>query len=123
MTAISAGWGKEDDCVMVRLYLPRRPDLVTQQANVTIHARPLAPAVDAIKDLMVGVHLAAMTEAMSFCEYLCIDTGLMFDIVSSAAGASAIFLETFADMQKGAWKLRSITDVEKIEARLVSTVH
>ncbi|KAK3171330.1 hypothetical protein OEA41_003414 [Lepraria neglecta] len=122
LTAISAGWGKEDDCVMTRLYLPGRPELVMQRAKAIDDTRSTDLTVDDIKDLMGGVHLAAMAEAMSFCEHLGIDTNLMYDIVSNAAGASAIFLKTFADMQKGNWKLRSVASVEEIRDRLVSII-
>lgn len=122
LTAISAGWGKKDDCVMTRLYLPGRPELVMQRAKAIDDTRSTDLTVDNIKDLMVGVHLAAMAEAMSFCEHLGIDTNLMYDIVSNAAGASAIFLKTFVDMQKGNWKLRSVVSVEEIRDRLVSII-
>ena len=121
MTGISAGWGKEDDCVMVRLYLPGRPNLVAEQAGSPFegHQSPLVSAVD-IKNLMVGVHLAAMSEAMSFCEVLGIDTTLMFDIVSNAAGASTVFLKYFEPMQQGKWSLKSIPGIKSIRDNLVS---
>ena len=120
MTAISAGWGKEDDCVLTRLYLSRHPDLVAQQAGSFKCSE--APAISAsdIRDLMIGVHLAALSEAMAFCERLGIDTDLMFDIVSNAAGASAVFPKAFKDMQKGQWSLRSVDHVEEIRDALVS---
>ena len=120
LTAVSAGWGKEDDCVLTRLYLPGRPDLIIQNAKASNATQPTDLTVEDIKDLMVGVHLAGMAEAMLFCEHLGIDTDLMYDIVSNAAGASAIFSKTSADVQKGNWELRSISGAEKIRDRLVS---
>ncbi|KAL8684385.1 MAG: hypothetical protein Q9218_008314, partial [Villophora microphyllina] len=72
-------------------------------------------------DLMIGVHLAAVAEAMSFCERLGIDTDLMFDIVSNAAGASRMFVKAFGAMQKGGWKLGSAPDAEGVRGRLVSS--
>ena len=76
-----------------------------------------------IECLMVAVHLAVMTEAMSFCEHLSIDTDLMFDIISNAAGSSAIFVKTFKDMQKENWSLRSVKGVERIREGLVSLLN
>ena len=119
ITGISAGWGKEDDCATVRLYLPGRPELVVQQAGSFESSQTSIISVNDIKSLLVGVHLASMTEAMSFCERFAIDTDLMFDIVSNAAGASAVFLKWFSVMQKGKWSLRSIPGVEEIRDSLV----
>ncbi|KAL8684202.1 MAG: hypothetical protein Q9218_008382, partial [Villophora microphyllina] len=82
LTSISAGLGKEDDCVTVRLYLPTQPKLVADQAGKPHTNNPPSTSVtlETIQDLMIGVHLAAVAEAMSFCERLGIDTDLMFDI-------------------------------------------
>ena len=119
MSGISAGWGKEDDCVLVRLYLPGQPDLVTQQAKQTNERREFTLSLNDIADLMVGVHLAAMAEAMSFCEYLKIDPNLMFDVVSNAAGASSIFLQAFSSMQGANWRLKALDTSALIRTRLV----
>jgi len=123
MTGISAGWGKEDDCVLARLYLPGQPDLVTQQARSFESPQISAVTISDIKNLMIGVHLAAMSEAMSFCEHLGIDSNLMFDIVSNAAGASAIFLKAFEPMRHGNWSLRAAPEVNEIRDGLVSLIH
>lgn len=56
-----------------------------------------------------------MTEVMSFYEYLGIDTDLNFVIVSHAAGASAIFVKTLQDMDKGQWPLRSMAGITEIK--------
>jgi 3-hydroxyisobutyrate dehydrogenase len=121
MTGISAGWGKEDDCVMVRLYLPGRGDLVAKQAGLATDVNPTSPiTVETIKDLMLGVHLAAVAEAMKFSEHLGLDTDLVYDIVTNAAGASAAFLMSFEEMRKGAWSLKAVAGVDGIRDRLVS---
>jgi 3-hydroxyisobutyrate dehydrogenase len=124
MTGISAGWGKEDDCVMVRLYLPGRGDLVAKQAGVATDVNPTSPiTVETIKDLMLGVHLAAVAEAMKFSEHLGLDTDLVYHIVTNAAGASAAFLMGFGEMRKGAWSLKAVAGVDGIRDRLVSFVN
>lgn len=120
MAGISSGWGKEDDCVMVRMYLPGRPALVSQQVNATPEAKFGPFAISDIEDLLVGVHLAVMSEAMTFCERLGIGVELMFDIVSNAAGSSAVFVKTFDDLRTGGWSLKAVHDVERIQNRLVS---
>ena len=120
MAGISSGWGKEDDCVMVRLYLPEKPTLVHQQVKATPEAKPGPFAISDIEDLLIGVHLAVMSEAMTFCERLGIDVELMFDIVSNAAGSSAVFVKEFADLRMGGWSLKGVHDVERIQNRLVS---
>ena len=122
LTGISAGWGTEDDCVMVRLYLPGRGDLVAKQAGIAnTDASPTSSiTIETIKDLMVGVHLAAVAEAMKFSDHLGLDTDLVYDIVSNAAGASAAFMMGFKEMRKGAWSLKAVTGVDGIRDRLVS---
>ncbi|KAL8968066.1 MAG: hypothetical protein Q9197_005081, partial [Variospora fuerteventurae] len=80
LTAIAAGWGAEDDCVLTRLYLPSQPDLVAPQAgHSSSPSSPSSPpriSLQMIEDLMIGVHLAGMVEAMSFCARLGVDEGL-----------------------------------------------
>lgn len=120
LSAIGAGWGAEDDCVVVRLYLPGRPRLVTERAGKASEGS-LDPTstinVDDITDLMVGVHLAAMSEAMAFCETLGVDSALMYDIVSNAAGASNVFGKYFGRMRERGWGLKGL---EGVRERLVS---
>ena len=120
MAAISSGWGKGDDWVMVRLYLPGRPNITSQQVKAIPEANSGQFAIGDIEDLLIGVHLAVMSEAMTFCERLGIDVDLMFDIVSNAAGSSAVFVKTFSDLRTGAWSLKAVHDVERIRNRLVS---
>lgn len=121
MTSISAGWGREDDCVLVRLYLPSGPpDLVSQLSDGSKSFEAKSPLlVDDIKDLMIGVHLAAMSEAMSFSEHLGLDSDLMYDVVSNAAGASSVFVKSFSDMRAAKWSLKGVADIEQIRTKLV----
>ena len=119
-TAISAGWGKEDDCVMTRLYLPNRPDLVTEQAKSSKPSESPQLQFDDIKYLLIGVHLAVISEAMSFCEKLGIDTDIVFDIVSNAAGSSTMFVDSFKYMQKKNWSLGAVPNANIVRYQLVS---
>ncbi|KAL8808274.1 MAG: hypothetical protein Q9200_004341, partial [Gallowayella weberi] len=117
LSAISAGWGSEDDCVLVRLYLPpSQPDLVARQAgsslsNPSANASTKSPhniTWETIRDIMLGVHIVSVTEAMSFCEHLGIDAALMYDIVSHAAGTSQGFEGAFNGMKKKKWGIKGI---------------
>ena len=119
-TAISAGWGKEDDCVMTRLYLPNRPDLVMEQVKSSNASESPQLQFHNIKFLLIGVHAAVISEAMSFCEKLGIDTNIMFDIVSNAAGSSIMFTRWFKDMQKAKWSLRAVPNANLVAYQLVS---
>ena len=120
MAGISSGWGNEDDCAMVRLYLPQSADLVHELVNAPQSTKASAITTNDIRSLMVGVHLATISEAMSFCERLGIDIDLMFDIISNAAGVSDIFLKSFADMRRGAWSLKAVQGIDRIYNQLVS---
>ena len=119
-TAISAGWGKEDDCVMTRLYLPSRPELVTEQVKSSKASKPPHLQFHDIKFLLIGVHVAVISEAMAFCEKLGIDADIMFDIVNNAAGSSAMFAASFKDMQRENWSLGEFPYVHLVRDKLVS---
>lgn len=127
--AMSAGWAAEDDWVVVRLYLPGRPDLVRERAGTKAVREDVGAArgdvgvcAHDIQDLMVGVHLAAMSEAMAFCEKLGIDTELMYDIVSNAAGASKVFDKYFRPMKEAGWGLKGLRGVEEVRNSLMKAV-
>ena len=120
MTAISAGWGKEDDYVMTRLYLPNRSDLVIEQIKASKASEPPQFKFQDIEYLLIGVHVAVISEAMSFCETLGIDTDIMFDIVSNAAGSSVMFTRSFKDMQNKNWSLGGVPHAARVRDRLVS---
>ncbi|KAK4691413.1 hypothetical protein P7C71_g5582, partial [Lecanoromycetidae sp. Uapishka_2] len=120
--ALSAGWGTENDCALVRLYLPGRENLVEHEAKPFHYSESPPIEVEDIRNMMIGVHLVATTEAMSFCDHLGIESALMFDIVSHAAGATAIFLKTYSELQKGHWSLKSVTGIEEIRDNLMAAV-
>ena len=102
------------------MYLPNRPDLVTEQAKQSKTSEPPQLYFDNIEILLMGVHVAVISEAMSFCEKLGIDTGIMFDIVSNAAGSSEIFKSSFKNMQKAKWSLWAGPYANKLGEYLVS---
>ena len=109
---LGKGWGGEDDGVAVRLYLPdEKPELVRERAGKAVKEEGVEASVSDIVDLLVGVHFAAMSEAMTFSAHLAMDVDLMCDIVKNAAGGSAVF-EKYSDrMKEGGWRLNGLGDV------------
>lgn len=122
MTSISAGWGKEDDSILVRLYLPGEPDLVSRLATPSVNIGETLLSVGDVADLMVGVHLAVIIEAMSFCLHLGIDSNMMLDVVSNAAGASSVFVKLFSKLQEANWSIKKVDGTEQIRARLANAI-
>ena len=120
--AISTGYTNDNDCVLVRLYLPQQQNLVEEQAKAKESGDKPLVSVDDIKNLMVAVHLVATIEAMAFCEHLGIELDLMYDIVLNAAGASAVFEKYFKDLKKARWSLKGVSGVEAIREELVSSM-
>ncbi|KAI4222027.1 MAG: hypothetical protein L6R36_006449, partial [Xanthoria steineri] len=121
LSALTHGWGSEDDCVLVRLYLPpSQPHLIATQAghpssnpyqhhNVTW---------ETIRDIMTAVHMAAITEAMAFCQFLDVDVELMYDIVVNAAGNSKVFGEFFEGMRGKGWRVEGVERGGEVVGRL-----
>ncbi|KAL8910295.1 MAG: hypothetical protein Q9171_004418 [Xanthocarpia ochracea] len=127
LSAITNSWGPEDDCVLVRLYLPTsHGDLVATQAGTSSSSKSSSlnhnVTWETIRDIMMAVHVAATTEAMSFCEYLDIDEALMYDIVSHAAGTSRMFEDSFLRMKRKRWGVGELEDAKKIMERLAKAV-
>lgn len=75
-----------------------------------------------ITDLMVGVYLATLSEAMVFCERLDIEAELMYDVVTNAAGASEVFEKYFGQMREVGWSFQGVKGAEEVRDRLVSAV-
>lgn len=96
-SVINAGYGSEDDCTTLRLYLPGRLDAVVEHRIQVRSEYPptlgsaLAITTSTVKDILRGIHLAAAAEAMSFARELDLDLRVFRDFVKDAAGASVMF--------------------------------
>lgn len=104
----------------MRLYLPGKGDLAVKQTHSSSDSKSNSITVDTIKDLLIGVHLVGMIEAMSFCDRLGIDPSLMHGIVLNAAGASNTFREAYTPAQRGNWSLKEVPGAKEIRDKLVS---
>ena len=64
--------------------------------------------------------MAAITEAMAFCQFLDVDVELMYDIVANAAGNSKVFGEFFEGMRGKGWRVEGFERGGEVVGRLVS---
>lgn len=122
IACIHAGWAKDDDSTSWRLYLPRYPEDTIHQMTKetqTLVPRNGAITIQDIIDIFVGVHLATSAEAMGFTEAVGMDTGVMYDIISKAAGSNWQFVEHVPRMKKPTWSLRDVPAAEAVSLRLV----
>ncbi|KAM0794826.1 hypothetical protein BDR22DRAFT_967443 [Usnea florida] len=109
---LGKGWGGEDDVVAVRLYLPdEKPSLVRDRAGNAVKEEKAVVSVSDIVDLLIGVHFATISEAMTFSERLAMDVDLMCDIVKNAAGGSAVFEKYSGRLKERGWRLTGLEDV------------
>ncbi|CAM1501032.1 Fc.00g101940.m01.CDS01 [Cosmosporella sp. VM-42] len=121
IAAINAGWAKDDDSTIWRLYLPGYPDDVMHQLtkeNRFTLPRNESISVQDIIDIFSGGHLAAATEGMGFTEAVGLDTDVMYDIISQAAGSNTQFVDQVPKMKKPTWSLRDLPAAKSICERL-----
>lgn len=71
---------------------------------------------------MIAVHMAAITEAMRFCEVVDVDVELMYDIVANAAGNSKVFAGCFQGMKGKGWRVEGVEGGGEVVGRLVSLI-
>lgn len=123
LSGVHAGWSKDDDSTLPRLYLQGHPsDLIYQQTKVTL-SHPEAETqitTQTIIDLFTGIYLAASAEAMGFTEAVGLDTNTMYSIISEAAGSSAQFVHAVPQMRKPSWSVADVPSAKAIAGRLVS---
>ena len=72
-----------------------------------------------IIDIFIGGHLAATAEAMGFTEAVGLDTNVMYDIISKAAGSNTQFVENVPKMKKPTWSLKDVSAAEEVAQKLV----
>ncbi|CZR58107.1 related to 3-hydroxyisobutyrate dehydrogenase, mitochondrial precursor [Phialocephala subalpina] len=109
-SSVSAGLGLVDDANLVGLYLPQDPTAVLKLAS---SAESLSiEKLKLVEKAMAGVHLAAAAEAMCLGAKVGLDSKTMFAIISTAAGASKMFVEKAPMWLSGEWTSgKTIDDV------------
>lgn len=122
---INAGMLRDDDAKTVQLFLPKsQGDLVAKcvdaDANMSSNH---GISKDTIVDLLNGIHLASSVEGMAFCQKLGIDEKVMCEIISKAAGWSAIYTKYIPGMlEKKVWSLSACNEAEQIRSKLAAAV-
>ncbi|KAK9361715.1 6-phosphogluconate dehydrogenase [Lipomyces starkeyi] len=120
-TGTRAGFTKDDDAGLVRLYLPSdKKDLVGQLTeSATTSAGDADIAVETIIDLFAGVHLASARECMAFAKHVGMDLILLEDIINKGAGASAMFEIAVPQMlSSGILSLKSVKEAVEVRDKL-----
>lgn len=67
--------------------------------------------VKMVNQLLVGIHIATACEAMALAATAGLDTKVVFDIISNAAGSSWAFVNRVPHMLEGCWESRSALDI------------
>lgn len=125
LRGVQAGFLRDDDAKLVQLYLPKsKGDLVSQCTNADVKmASSHQVSKDTIVDLLSGIHLAASVEGMAFCQKLGVDTKVMYEIISKAAGWNAMFTTAIPGMlQKDSWTLAECKEAEEVGKKLQEAV-
>lgn len=119
---IHAGWARDDDSTLWRLYLPgHSEDAIYQQ---TLPSRPITRhknvEIQDIADIFAGVHLATSAEAMRFVHAVGLDADLMYEIICNAAGSNAQFVQSVPQMNNDPISLKDADGSAGVCDRLVS---
>jgi 3-hydroxyisobutyrate dehydrogenase len=127
ITGCHAGFTKEDDAGLVRLYLPAdKHELVgnlATEASSTNTTGKGGITIDTIIDIMAGVNLASTLECLTFAKHVGLDIDLLGDIVIKGAGSSAMFESALRSMLKaGSLALTSVPGAGAIRDRLESAL-
>lgn len=99
---ISAGFGPIDDSALASVYLPKDPGLVLKQASASSTSEKDAK-LQLVIQAMAGVHLVAAAEAMSLGAKVGLEAEKLYEIISTAAGASRMFVDRAPQMLSGKW--------------------
>jgi 3-hydroxyisobutyrate dehydrogenase len=111
-SGVSAGLGLVDDAGLVAVYLPKDPTLVLKLASSETPLSKNDPKLKLVKQLMAGVNLAAAAEAMSLGVKVGLDTEKLYEIISTAAGTSAMFVDRTPQLLSGKWtSKKTVNDV------------
>jgi len=125
LRGVQAGFLRDDDAKLVQLYLPKdKGDLVATSASADIKMNSnYQISKDTINDLLSGIHLAASVEGMAFCKKLGVDSKIMYEIISKAAGWNAMFTTSLSDLlEKDTWTLAESAHAKEVGAKLAEAV-
>jgi 3-hydroxyisobutyrate dehydrogenase len=111
-TGVSSGFGLEDDSRLTKVYFPKDPTLVLKQTSAAGEITEDDQRLRLVRQAMAGVHLAAAAEAMSLGAKVGLDTQKLYEIISTAAGTSWMFVDRAPQMLSGRWtSKKTVNDV------------
>lgn len=125
LQGVQAGLLKEDDAALVQLYLPQsQGDLVGQMTKADVNMKASHKvSKDTIVDLLAGIHLAASVEGMAFCKHLGMSRKTLHEIISKAAGWSAMFDKGIPGMlENDSWSLADCPEAEEVGRKLAEAI-
>jgi 3-hydroxyisobutyrate dehydrogenase len=109
-SGVSNGLGLVDDAQLIQIYTPRDPALVLKLASSTTTLKEDDPKLKLVSQIMAGVHLAATAEAISLGAKVGLDTKKLYEIISTAAGTSWMFVNRAPQMLNGKWSTKKTID-------------
>lgn len=83
-TAVSRGYGGDDDSSLLRLYTEGAPTPTGSEKETSPESLQL------VIDLLKGIHLASAAESLAFAHHVGLDLDLVLDLCINAAGGSAM---------------------------------
>jgi 3-hydroxyisobutyrate dehydrogenase len=84
--------------------------LVLKQASSAITDSENSQKVKLVSQTMAGVHLAAAAEAMALGKKVGLDLEQLYEIISTAAGASWMFIDRTPQLLSGKWSSKKTVD-------------
>ncbi|KAK2743754.1 hypothetical protein FQN55_007158 [Onygenales sp. PD_40] len=96
LSALSLGYGGDDDGSAVRLYY--KDPIVKAEPKASLTPESNAAALKLVLDLHRNILLVAAAEAISFARHLKVDMAVFYDVVNAAAGGSTMFKVRGAEM-------------------------
>ena len=106
---MSAGLGLVDDAQLTHVYTPKDPELVYKQASAATISDSDAK-LKLVIQAMAGVHLVAAAEAMSLGSKVGLEAKTLYEIISTAAGTSWMFVDRALQLLSGKWSSKKSVD-------------
>jgi 3-hydroxyisobutyrate dehydrogenase len=106
---VSAGFGLENDCQLTKVYFAKDSALVLRQASLETSTAD-DKKLKLLSQVMAAVHLAAAAEAMALGAKVGLDFQQLYEIISTAAGASWMFVDRTPQLLSGKWTSKKTVD-------------
>ncbi|KIY01114.1 uncharacterized protein Z520_02666 [Fonsecaea multimorphosa CBS 102226] len=122
----SAGWGVEDDCLVLNAYLLGRGDMETVRKGVdqSQASHEYGLEAGAICDLLLGIHSTIAVEVLRFARGLGLDIANVREVVKDAAGSSVVFDKICGEViGRDSFSLGKLNNSTTIREKLSRAIH